>query len=182
MSNLVRIVFFSRLQYTIIIASISTTLSRTMADAATTFLPSLRVNYQPEGSANQSCEPPHTPTWPAYLESPYVTGGQPQPNLCLQVTQVLEWEMWTHDQTRGRLRTEQARCEQLYKRNQRLEQDVGQWRQSCDTVYAALSDHRIAHASLQRDMDGVVAEISELRQQQCEAKVSSFAHRPSNRS
>jgi hypothetical protein len=119
-----------------------------MAKTVTTFLLSLRVNYQAEGLANQNYEPPHTPTWPARLESPHVTGGQPHPNLCLQVTQILEWEIWTHDQTRGKLWTEHERCEQLNERNQKLEQDIVQWQQSCDTVYAALSEHRVAYASL----------------------------------
>ena len=139
-----------------------------MASTMMTQWPSqIWANYQAEVAANQIPEQAHTPTWPAYLQPPNSnTSARPQPNLCLQLAQVLEWEIWNHDQTRAGMRAEQNRCEELEGHVWKLEQDIAQWQQACNTVCAALDEHRTEHANLQRDLEGLTAELEQARQEQ----------------
>jgi hypothetical protein len=137
-----------------------------MENTAVTQLPSLAwARHQAEVAANQNPGHAQPPTWPAHFEPPHSESlGQPQPNLLLQLTQILEWETWNHDQTRSSLSTEKARCGMLEGTVWKLEYDVAHWQQSCNTVYAALNEHRAENAGLKRDMDGLLIEVQHLRQ------------------
>jgi septal ring factor EnvC (AmiA/AmiB activator) len=149
-------------------------LENTMAGTTTQQWPSLTyVRQQAEVATNQSNEPARTPTWPAHLEPlNNAVIALPQPNLLLELARILEWEISYHDHTRAQLYAEHARCEQQETQIWKLKQDLVHWRRSCDTVYAALNEHRAEHASLQRDMEGVLTELAQLRQQDHESKVS----------
>jgi hypothetical protein len=121
--------------------------------------------YQAEVAANQITEQAHTPTWPAHLQPPHGNASaHPQPNMCLQLTQILEWEIWNHEQTRAGMQAEQNRCEELEGHVWKLERDIAQWQQACTTVSAALNKHRMEHASLQSDLNGIAVELEQLRQ------------------
>jgi hypothetical protein len=150
-------------------------LTRIMASATLIQWPSLVwERFQAETVANQNPEHAHTPPWSAQAHSlDNVITAPLQPNPCLQLTQVLEWELWNHEQTRANLQQEQTHCARLQGYIWKLERDITQWQASCETVYAALNEHRAEHAALQRDFDGVLAEVEEFRRKQPETKVSS---------
>ena len=100
------------------------------------------------------------PTWPARLECPAIAGpGFPQPNLYLQVSQILEWEIWSHSLTRNELWAAQNERSELETHMTRLAHDLTQWQAACQAAYAALDAHRVEHAALQKNMDIVTAEL-----------------------
>ncbi|KAF2844488.1 hypothetical protein T440DRAFT_523467 [Plenodomus tracheiphilus IPT5] len=135
------------------------------------------ARYLAQVTADQIPEQGHTPTWPAYLEPPYSnTDAHPQPNTFLQLTQVLEWEIWNHDQTRARLSAEQHRSEQLDGHVLKLEQDITQWQQAYHTISVALGEHRNERANLQSDLDDMAAELKQLRRLQPEPQQGTIAH------
>jgi hypothetical protein len=99
-------------------------------------------------------------TWPAELERPAIAGaGYPHPNLFLQLSQILEWEIWGHSLTRNELWTVQNERIDLETHINRLTQDLAQWQAACQAAYAALDEHRTEHAALQKNMDTVTAEL-----------------------
>lgn len=131
------------------------------------------ARYQADLATNQNADHASTPTQPSHTQSADgAVSAYAQPNPCLQLTQVLQWEIWNHDQTRIGLHVEQTHCAQLESHIRKLERDVAQWRESCETVYTALNEHRAEHATLQRDMNGVLAEVAQLRHEQYKSKVS----------
>lgn len=144
-----------------------------MASTAVTQWPSQTwTRYQAEVTANQIPAQARTPTWPAHLEPPHSDSAHPQPNVSLQLTQVLEWEIWNHDQTRASLRAEQHCSEDLEGHIWKLEQDIAQWQQACHTISVALGEHRSEHANLQKDLDGMANELEYLRRLQPASQVS----------
>ena len=50
--------------------------------------------------------------------------GQPEPNVYLQLSQVLEWEIWTHSQTRAKLVSECMRSAELAAQVNRLSNEL----------------------------------------------------------
>jgi hypothetical protein len=132
----------------------------TSASAVT--LPSLFWRrHQANSSSSNTTEPvelAHTPTWPAHL--PLQTGtnaGQPQPNLYLQLSQILEWEIWTHNQTRGQLASEKGRCAVLEARMCEISNELTHWQKTCQDAYNALDEHRAEHGRLRQELDIVAA-------------------------
>jgi len=129
--------------------------------------------YKAGATANQIPARARTPTWPAQLEPPHSNSTDLQPNTFLQLTQVLEWEVWNHDQTRAVLRAEQNRSGDLEGHIWKLEQDIAQWQQACHSISVAFAEHRNEHANLQKDLDGMADELEHLRRLQPESQVSS---------
>lgn len=95
-----------------------------------------------------------SPTWPASLPTPNaVAPMQPRPNLYLQLSQILEWEIWNHNHTRAQLGEIQERCAHLEGHIWKLEYDLEQWQKTSQTVYEALDEHRAENAKLKADME-----------------------------
>ena len=57
--------------------------------------------------------------------------GQPEPNVYLQLSQVLEWEIWTHSQTRAKLISECMRSAELAAQVNRLSNELELLRKLC---------------------------------------------------
>lgn len=133
-------------------------------------LPSLLWRRQQNESnshhATDSVELARSPTWPAILPSPNNApqATYSQPNLYLQVSQILEWEIWNHNQTRAQMHTDQTRCGELEAEIWRLTQIIGQWRDTCMTAHAALDEHRMEHIKLVQELEATAAELHKLQQ------------------
>jgi hypothetical protein len=97
------------------------------------------------------------PTWPAALPAPGQCVVGPQPNLYLQLTQILEWEIWNHNQTRAQLAAEYSNREELDARVWQLSHDLEHWQHECQQVYTALGEHRAQYAALQRELEAATA-------------------------
>jgi hypothetical protein len=102
----------------------------------------------------------HSPTWPTQL--PQVM--QTQPNLFLQLTQILEWEIWNHNQTRTILAAEKHCVSELNVKLWKLLRERDNWEETCQTVYGVLDDHRRENAAMKRDIESLTAELEHLRQ------------------
>ncbi|KAF2633013.1 hypothetical protein BU25DRAFT_406285 [Macroventuria anomochaeta] len=133
-------------------------------------LPSLlwrrRQNHLSDNQAVDSVELARSPTWPAMLPSPnsvsHVTCSQP--NLYLQLSQILEWEIWNHNQTRTQVFSEQTRCGELEAEIWRLSQIIVQWQETCKTTYAALDEHRMEHIKLVQELEATTTELRSLQE------------------
>jgi hypothetical protein len=92
-------------------------------------------SYQSIGSnASEPVELAYTPTWPEYLQdSANNFMVQPEPTIHLQLSQVLEWEIWTHNQTRAKLVSECMRSAELAIQVTRLSYELALLRKSCQT-------------------------------------------------
>lgn len=60
----------------------------------------------------------------------HVGGHRPQPDTYLHLSQVLEWEIWTHSQTRARLTSECMRSAELAAQVNRLSSELAQLREA----------------------------------------------------
>jgi hypothetical protein len=140
-----------------------------MAGRALTW-PSLRADNEAEVVDSQQA---HIPTWPAQLQRPSdATEASPQPNLLLQLTQILEWEIWNHNQTRTELSVEKQRCSNLESKVCKLSRHLSASQESCQTVYNVLDDHRRENVALKQDVESLTAELEPFRQQHAEHQVS----------
>jgi hypothetical protein len=110
-------------------------------------------------------ERPRTPTWPASLPPPndHAT-PQPQPNLYLQLSQILEWEIWNHSQTRSGLCSELTCRMELETQVWKLNRNLAQWQESCNIAYAALDEHRAENTNLKLNVEALTDELRHLRQ------------------
>ncbi|KAF1347268.1 hypothetical protein EJ07DRAFT_31304, partial [Lizonia empirigonia] len=127
-------------------------------------LPSLlwrRRQNESGNNANDSVELAHSPTWPAMLPSPRNAApvACTQPNLYLQLSQILEWEIWNHNQTRAQVYTEHARCGKMETEIWRLSQIISQWEGTCRAAHAALDEHRMEHIKLVQELEATAAEL-----------------------
>jgi hypothetical protein len=113
-----------------------------------------------------SAELARNPTWPAALPSPGSVAhvSYPQPNLYLQVSQILEWEIWNHNRTRTELNAEKTRSVELGVEIERLSQVIFQWQETCRATYEALDEHRIEHIKLVQEMETITTELNALQQ------------------
>lgn len=141
-----------------------------MASSEVTWPSLIWARHQPEALTNQQAR---ILTWPAPLQPPNdtVAAAHPQPNLYLQLTQILEWEIWNHNQTRAALHSQTALCEDLETHVQHLTRKIAQWEESCNTVYSALNEHRRENTALKHDMDCLSEELEYLRQRRLEREV-----------
>jgi predicted phage-related endonuclease len=133
-------------------------------------MPSLatpRPNHQPTEAADRA------PAWPTPLERP--TEAHQQPNLHLHLSQLLEWEIWTHGHTRGDLFAEKERRVELEAQMWRLSRDVAGWQATCQAAYVALDAHRAENTTLKRDLDSVVAELYRRQQYVRESLDATYA-------
>lgn len=134
-------------------------------------LPSLlwrrRRNNESSNSAENTVELARSPTWPAMLPSPRVVSpvAYPQPNLYLQLSQILEWEIWNHNQTRAQVYAAQTRCSDMEAEMWRLSQVASQWEDTCKAAHAALDEHRMEHIKLVQELEATAAELHTLQQQ-----------------
>jgi hypothetical protein len=90
---------------------------------------------------------------------------QLQPDLYLQLSQILEWEIWNHNQTRGGLCLELARRTELEAQVCRLNQELAQWQESNRIAYGALDEHRAENSNLKLDVEALTDELRHLREQ-----------------
>jgi hypothetical protein len=135
-----------------------------MNEAEVTWPTLLASRHQHQNVTNQLAERPRTPTWPASLPTPSNHASpQPQPNLYLQLSQILEWEIWNHNQTRGGLCSELTRRTELEAQVWKLNHELAQWHESCHIAYAALDEHRAENSNLKLDVEALAAELRELR-------------------
>lgn len=83
--------------------------------------------------ASEPVEFAYTPTWPTNLQNcvNHVTDQQlPQPDIYLHLSQVLEWEIWTHSQTHAKLVSECMRSAELADQVSRLSSELVHLRKS----------------------------------------------------
>ncbi|EDU46059.1 hypothetical protein PtrEW4_011747 [Pyrenophora tritici-repentis] len=158
-------------------------------DAVEVTWPTLLAARQQNDAANQLSNNVHTP---APLEAPVnyaapqdaainhatpleapVNYNMPfgQPNLYLQLSQILEWEIWNHNQTRAALCTELARRAETETEIHMKSQELERWKESCHIVYTALDEHRAENASLKLDIEALTAELRHRRELQAQPKV-----------
>lgn len=133
-------------------------------------LPSLLWRRREANSVNSNDSEPvelaHTPTWPAHLPlQAKAFPGQPQPNLYLQLAQILEWEIWTHNQTRGQLTNEKDRCAELEARICQISDELSHWQKTCQDAYKALDEHRQEHGRLCQELHTAAAERGNVQAQ-----------------
>lgn len=118
-------------------------------------------------AANQLTPEPRTPTWPASLPKPsHSAPSQPQPNLYLQLSQILEWEIWNHNQTRAGLHAERVRRTELEAEVWKLSQAIGQWQATHQAACATVEDHQVENESLRADLEAMKHRIRQLQEQQ----------------
>ncbi|KAF1363097.1 hypothetical protein EJ07DRAFT_152614 [Lizonia empirigonia] len=133
-------------------------------------LPSLlwrRRRNEMSSNTKNSMELARSPTWPAVLPSPRSVhpAACTQPNLYLQLSQILEWEIWNHNQTRAQAYTAQTQRNDMEAEIWRLSQVVSQWEETCRTAHAALDEHRMEHIKLVQELETTSAELHTLQQQ-----------------
>lgn len=97
------------------------------------------------------------------LELPNNTMLQPS-ELYFRLSQLLEGEIWHHNQTRTTLYAEMANREELERHNQMQAHTLSQWEQTYETVCASLDEHRMESAQLKQELEGVNAELVRLKQ------------------
>lgn len=123
------------------------------------------LRHQHPDATNQLVEQPSNPTWPAPLQPPSNQATpQPQPNLYLQLSQILEWEIWNHNQTRSGLCSELARRTELEAQVWRLNNELAQWQENSRIAYTALDEHRTQNSNLKLDIEALTDELRHLRQ------------------
>jgi hypothetical protein len=125
------------------------------------------LRHQHHDATNRLAEHLRTPTWPLSLQTPNNhTSPQLQPDLYLQLSQILEWEIWNHNQTRGGLCSELARRTELEAQVYKLNQELAQWQESCRIAYGALDEHRAESSNLKLDVEALTDELRHLRELQ----------------
>ncbi|KAF2278973.1 uncharacterized protein EI97DRAFT_431195 [Westerdykella ornata] len=82
-----------------------------------------------------------------------------QPDLYLQLCQILETEIWTHNQTRTELFQETARKNALESQVWKLTEAIAQWQDACQKVYDVLGEHRVEANKLKRELEETKAEL-----------------------
>ena len=113
--------------------------------------PTLLRRQQGEVQGASNIEHSRNSSWPISSASPIRNCGTgTQPDLYLQLSHILEWEIWNHNQTRDHLATERDKVSELNSLVWRLSQDIDQWRSACQQGYAALDQHRAENAELKR--------------------------------
>ena len=85
-----------------------------------------------------------------------------QPDLYLRLSQVLEGEIWAHNETRANLATEEARRMDLEQKVQQQTYQITQWQDACRTTYAALDNHRAEHANLLYEYEKLKAQLQDV--------------------
>jgi FtsZ-binding cell division protein ZapB len=86
-----------------------------------------------------------------------------QEDLYLQLSQVLQYEISHHKQTRAELYAEQHRREELENCVQQQAQTIARWQEACQSVYASLEGHRSQNANIQREMEAIATELARLK-------------------
>lgn len=135
-------------------------------DEVDTTWPTLHpLRHQQNDATNRPAGNPRTPALPALLQAP-VDHAPPQlqPNLYLQLSQILEWEIWNHNQTRGGLCSELTHRMQLEAQVLSLNNELAQWKEGCRIAYAALDEHRAENSNLKLDVEALTDELRHLRQ------------------
>ena len=96
--------------------------------AMSTTPPHLLSCQSASSDASEPAELAYSPTW-----SDKNFMSQPEPNIYLQLSQVLEWEIWTHSQTRAKLTSECIRSAELAAQVNRLSYELALLKESCQT-------------------------------------------------
>ena len=113
--------------------------------------PTLLWRQQGEAQEASNNEHASNSTWTSSSASTVRScGTTTPPDLYLQLSHILEWEIWNHNQTRGHLDAERDKVNELSAQVWRLSRDIDQWRHTCQQGYAALDQHRAENAELKR--------------------------------
>lgn len=113
--------------------------------------PTLLWRQQGEAQDASNIDHNRNPAWTMPTASPIRScGTSMQPDLYLQLSHILEWEIWNHNQTRGYLTTERDKVSELNAQVWRLSRDIEQWRDACQQGYAAIDQHRAENVELKR--------------------------------
>ncbi|EMD95304.1 hypothetical protein COCC4DRAFT_65401 [Bipolaris maydis ATCC 48331] len=113
--------------------------------------PTLLWRQQGEAQDTSNIDHNRNSSWTMPTASPIRNcGTSMQPDLYLQLSHILEWEIWNHNQTRGYLATERDKVSELNAQVWRLSRDIEQWRNTCQQGYAALDQHRAENVELKR--------------------------------
>lgn len=83
----------------------------------------------------------------------------PLSDLYFHLSQVLQNEIWCHNQTRSHLVTELANRLTLEEELRKVKEDVEQWRKTCRNVYESLNDHRAEATRLREELQEVTTEL-----------------------
>ena len=87
-----------------------------------------------------------------------------QQHLYLRLSQLLECEIWNHNETRAALAAEEVRRHDLEQQLQQQTYHVNQCEHACRTTYAALDSHRAENAKLRLELDEVTTELTRVKQ------------------
>jgi hypothetical protein len=114
----------------------------------------------PDAAGSAGVELAYTPTWPAPLQGPsHDTSSYPQPNLYLQLSQILEWEIWNHNRSRVELNIEHNRRAELEAQVWELSHDIHAWQNACHEAYAAIDEHRAENTFLKTQLQAANATV-----------------------
>jgi hypothetical protein len=103
----------------------------------------------------------------------------PQSNSYLQLSQILQQEIASHDQTREELRKEIQRRIDMQNISWNQSQEITHWKTSCEDAYAAMNQHRLESEGLHHENDLLKYENNLLRSQlesHAAQEVCKFSH------
>ncbi|KAF2000218.1 hypothetical protein P154DRAFT_534884 [Amniculicola lignicola CBS 123094] len=105
-------------------------------------------------------------------------GYHATPDLYLQLSRVLEHEIWNHNQTRGELSNEANRRVELKRQLWKQAQDLAQWQEACRTVYTSLDKHRAQETRLKQELAEAKAELATVNEENSSQTLSSIEQSP----
>ena len=89
----------------------------------------------------------------------------PAANQYFQLSQLLQGEIWAHNQTRTELQAEIERRVEADNALWKRTEQVSEWSTACQEAYAALDQHRMEEAQLHEDIRSLKSEIKALNAQ-----------------
>ncbi|EOA84431.1 hypothetical protein ACJQWK_06618 [Exserohilum turcicum] len=145
--------------------------------------PTLLWRQQGEAQDASNIDHNRNPAWTMPTASPIRNcGTSMQPDLYLQLSHILEWEIWNHNQTRGYLTTERDKVSELNAQVWRLSRDIEQWRDACQQGYAAIDQHRAENVELKRALAEARSMPTERRSEDPRLSTPEMATPPQRRS
>ena len=87
-----------------------------------------------------------------------------QEDLYLRLSQVLQYEILHHKQTRAELYAEQRRRGELENFVQQQAQTISHWERSYRIVHNSLEEHRTQNMNVKREMEAINAELGRFKQ------------------
>jgi hypothetical protein len=149
-----------------------------MSPSTKTLPPLFPRQHQTESVGNGTTEPVElalTPTWPMHLpESTIPVTGQQTTTSYLELSQMLQWEMWAHNQTRIKLSSELGQSAWLCAQVHKLSNELAYWRNAGQTGCVGPSTNQAKHGQLYQEARAVTAEAISYDQRERKVRKSLF--------